>query len=76
MTAKVMSIIGLSISGLFLLATLVPIGDPGSASFDEFGPVLILYAIIMLAFCIVNLVQAIRNAAPVKVNQQVIDDVV
>lgn len=75
-TAKVMSIIGLSITGLFFLATLVPLSDPGAASFDEFGPVLILYAIIMLAFCIVNLVQAVRNAAPVQVNQQMIDDAV
>ena len=62
-TAKVMSIIGLSLSGIFLLISFVPLSDPGAADFDEFGPALIPYGLVMLAFCIVNLVQAVRNEA-------------
>lgn len=79
LTAKVMSIIGLCIGGLAFLITLLPIGDPGAISFNEFAPFLIFIQLIMLAFCIVNLVQAVRNdsaLAATKSNQTIVDDVV
>jgi len=59
-TAKVMSIIGLSISSLFLLWDFAVIGSPGSMSYDEVGPAFVLYSIVMLAFTIVGLVQSVR----------------
>lgn len=77
MTAKVMSIIGLSISGLIFFCCLVPTFEPGGVAFDdEFAPLMIFYGLIMLGFCIVNLVQAVRNTTVVTVNQQTIDDLV
>jgi hypothetical protein len=76
-TAKVMSIIGLSISGIFFLCCLVPIMEPANVAFDdEFAPAMIFYGLIMLAFCIVNLVQAIRNTGSKVSNQELIDDII
>lgn len=74
MTAKVMSIIGLSISGLVFLFTLIPVS--GEGTYDEFAPLLIIFIMIMLAFSIVNLVQAVRNVAPVVKNDSTIDDLI
>ena len=79
MTAKVISIIGLCVSGLAFIITLLPVGDPGAVSFDEFAPFLIFIQLIMLAFCIVNLIQAVRNEnamASTQANQSIVDDVV
>jgi len=75
-TAKVISIIGVSIAGLILLITLVPAIDPGGVSFDEIGPLLLIFILVMLAFSIVNLVQAVRNNAPTKTIQQTTDDII
>ncbi|MDG1428882.1 MAG: hypothetical protein P8H56_11470 [Crocinitomicaceae bacterium] len=59
-TMKVLGIIGLSISGIFLLVNFLVIFDQGAVSFDEVAPAWILYCLIMLAFTIVGLVQSVR----------------
>lgn len=61
-TMKVFGIIGLSISGLFLLLDFLMIASPGSMSFDEIGGGFVFYCFIMLAFSIVGLVQSINFA--------------
>lgn len=59
-TVKVFSIIGMSLSGIFLLWDFAVIASPGSLSFDEVYPGWVLYCLIMLAFSIVGLVQSVR----------------
>ena len=65
-TTKVMAIIGLAISALFLLWDFAMISSPGSMSFDEVGMGFLLYCFIMLAFCIVGLVQSVQSAKMLK----------
>ncbi len=57
---KVFGIIGLSISGIFFLWNFLVIFDPGAISFDEVGGAWMLYSLIVLAFSIVGLVQAVK----------------
>ena len=59
-TMKVLGIIGLCFSGIFLLWNFLVIFDPGAISFDEVAPAWILYCLIMLAFTIVGLIQSVR----------------
>ena len=59
-TTKVLSIIGLSFSGLFLLWNFAVMASPGSLSFDEVSPGWGFYCLVMLAFGIVGLVQSVR----------------
>lgn len=59
-TIKVISIIGLSLSGIFLLWTFGLLSSPGSLSFDEVYPAWALYCLTMLAFGIVGLIQSVR----------------
>ena len=59
-TTKVLSIIGLSFSLLFLLWNLVMLASPGAVSFDEVGPAFMFYCTIMLAFSIIGLIQSVR----------------
>lgn len=61
-TMKVMGIIGLCISGIFLLWNLAMLAEPGAMSFDEVGGGFVFYALIMLAFSIVGLVQSVQFA--------------
>ncbi len=61
-TNKVFSIIGLSISGIFFLWNFLVMVSPSSISFDEVGGGWGFYSLIMLAFMIVGLVQAVRYA--------------
>ena len=61
-TTKVLSIIGLSLSAIFLLWTFAVIASPGSMSFDEVAGGFGFYAMVMMAFSIVGLVQSIRFA--------------
>lgn len=61
-TNKVLSIIGLSISGIFFFWNFLVMFSPSSISFDEVGGGWGFYSLIMLAFMIVGLVQAIRYA--------------
>ena len=67
-TNKVLSIIGLSISGIFFFWNILVMVDPGAISYDEVGGGFAFYSLIMLAFMIVGLVQAIKYAR--KLNTQ------
>ena len=59
-TAKVMAIIGMTFTGLFIFWDFAMISSPGSLSFDEVGMGFLLYCFIMLAFCIVGVVQSFQ----------------
>jgi len=59
-TMKVMGIIGLSVSGIFLLWDFAIMASPGALSFDEVGGAFMFYSIIMIAFSIIGLIQSIR----------------
>lgn len=59
-TTKVLSIIGLSISGIFLLWNFAVMFSDGGITFDEVGGAYVFYCFIMLAFTIVGLIQAVR----------------
>ena len=59
-TTKIFSIIGLSLSGIFLLWNFGVLSSPGSMSFDEVYPGWAFYCLVMLAFGIVGLVQSVR----------------
>lgn len=59
-TTKVLSIIGLSFSAIWLIWSFGMLSSPGSMSFDEVQPAWAFYATLMLAFTIVGLVQAVR----------------
>ncbi len=60
-TTKVISIIGLSLTGILLLWNLLMMVEPTSLSFDEIGPVWVLFCLPTLAFMIVGLVQAVQS---------------
>lgn len=57
---KVISIIGLSLSTIFFFWNILVMISPGSLSYNEVGGGFGFYSIVMLAFMIVGLVQAIR----------------
>ena len=59
-TMRVFGIIGLAITGLFLLWNLGMMTSPGSMSFDEVGIGFMFYCFISLAFSIVGLIQSVR----------------
>lgn len=59
-TNKVLSIIGLSFSGIFFLWNFLVMLSPSSLSFDEVGGGWGFYSLMMLAFMIVGLVQAVK----------------
>lgn len=61
-TMKVISIIGLSIAGLFLLWAMLPLASPGSVSFDEVAPAFMLAGIALLALHIVGIVHAFKTS--------------
>jgi len=66
-TNKVLSIIGLSLTAIYLMWNFLMISSPGSISFDEVYPGWAMYCNIMLAFSIVGLVQSIRFAKRSKI---------
>lgn len=66
-TTKVLSIIGLSLSGIFLLWNFAVLSSPGALSFDEVSPAWVLYCLTMLAFTIIGLIQSIRYGRKVAV---------
>lgn len=59
-TTKVLSIIGMSVTGIFILWDFGVLSSPGALSFDEVGIGWLLYCFIMLAFSIVGLIQSVR----------------
>lgn len=62
-TTKVLAIIGVSISGLVFLMSGGMAADPGAIGLNEVAPIYLIYAIIMLAFSIVGLVQAVKYSS-------------
>lgn len=62
-TMKVLTIIGISFTGIMLAWNALMISSPGGVSFDEVGPVWVLFGIIQLAFCIVGVIHAFRKKA-------------
>ena len=61
-TSKVLSIIGLSFSAIILFWDFGVMASPGAMSFDEVSPAWIFFALTMLAFAIIGLVQSVRFA--------------
>ncbi len=59
-TTKVLSIIGISIGGIFILWDVLMISSPSSISFDEVGAVFLLYSFVVIAFSIVGIIQSTR----------------
>lgn len=59
-TMKVMGILGLCFSGIFLFWNFAVMSSPGSMSIDEVGGAFGFYGTIILAFSIVGLVQSVR----------------
>jgi hypothetical protein len=62
-TMKVISIIGLSLSGLFFLWGMLPMASPGGISFDEIGPAFGVAGIALLGLHIVGVIHAFKTAA-------------
>lgn len=62
-TMKVFSIIGLSLTGIFLVWDALMMSSPGGLSFDEVGPFFVIYGIIMLAFSIIGTIHAFKKKA-------------
>ncbi|MDX2359822.1 MAG: hypothetical protein QNK23_03380 [Crocinitomicaceae bacterium] len=62
MTTKVLSIIGISITGICFMFNLVVMSSEGGISYDEIAPAWFIYCLIMLAFSIVGLVQSVKFA--------------
>lgn len=60
-TSKIFSIIGLSLTGIFLIWNIAMLISPSSMSFDEVGGGWIFYGVIMLTSTIVGLVQSVRQ---------------
>jgi hypothetical protein len=63
-TMKVLSIIGLCLSGICMLVSFLPITSPGGVSFDEIGGLFVFMAVINLAFSIIGTVHAFRRKTP------------
>ena len=63
-TMKVMGIIGIAITALFLLWDFLMLTSPGALGFNESGIGFIFYCLIALAFSIVGLIQSIRFSRP------------
>lgn len=61
-TMKVISIIGLSLSGIFLLWAVLPMASPASISFDEIGRAFGLAGMALLSFHIVGIVHAFKTS--------------
>ena len=72
-TTKILSIIGLSLSGMFLLWNFAVLSSPGALSFDEVAPAWVLYCLAMHVFSFLGLIQSIKfgRKAAVKVSKPV-----
>lgn len=68
-TNKIIGIIGLSFSGIMFLWNFLVMADPGAISFDEVGPVYVLYSMAVIAFSITGLVQTIRFQKGITANK-------
>lgn len=61
-TMKVISIIGVSIAGLFFLWSMLPLASPDSISFDEIAPAFVFAAMALLGLHIVGIVHAFKTS--------------
>lgn len=75
-TTRVLSIIGISLNGIIILWDFVMISSPSHISFDEVAGAWLIFAVIILAFSIVFLVQSTRKIEGRRLNPEVIDDMV
>ncbi|MCE3294668.1 MAG: hypothetical protein K0R65_382 [Crocinitomicaceae bacterium] len=55
-TNKIISIIGISLSGIWLIWDFLMISSPGALSFDEIAPGFLFYTMTVIAFSIIGLV--------------------
>jgi hypothetical protein len=62
-TMKVLTIIGISFTGIMILWDALMISSPGGISLDEVGPAWLLYIVIMISFGIVGTIHAFRKKA-------------
>lgn len=72
-TSKVLSIIGVSMSGIFLLYALLILMKPTHLSFDEGGQSFMLPGLMMIGFSIVFLIQYLRMIDTIG-NDEILDD--
>ena len=75
-STKVLSIIGISFTGIIFLWDLAMLSSPASISFGEASGAFGVFALIMLAFTIVFLVQSIKDPDDKIDDPDVIDDIV
>lgn len=62
-TMKIISIIGLALTVIMSVWSMVMMGSPGAISFDEVGIVWVLYAVILLTFSVIGTVHAFKKKA-------------
>lgn len=74
-TTKVLSIIGISFNGIILIWCGLMISTPTHLSFDEVSGAWFVFAMIMLAFSIVYLVQSLKKPKSPLSDPEVIDDI-
>lgn len=60
-TVKILSIIGLATTGILILLSLLTIASPESISYDEIGPLFVVFAFGAIGFGVVYLIHAIRT---------------
>lgn len=61
-TMKVISIIGVSIAGLFFLWSMLPLTSPSGVSFEEVAPAFVFAAMALLGLHIVGIVHAFKTS--------------
>lgn len=72
-TTRVLSIIGISISGFSLLYCFLMLNNPTHLSFDEGGQSFMLPGLMMIGFSIVFLIQYMRMVG-ITVSEEILDD--
>lgn len=62
-TMKVLSIIGLALTGIMLIWAVLPAASPGSVSFDEVGLGFAAFGFVLITFSIIGTIHAFRTKA-------------
>jgi len=62
-TMKIISIIGLALTVIMSVWSMVMMGSPGAISFDEVGIVWVLYTVIFLTFSVIGTIHAFKKKA-------------
>ncbi len=60
-TMKVISIIGLSLGGILMLFSFMPMSSPRNCSFDEVGAFYAIFGIVSLTFSIIGTIHSFRK---------------